>query len=56
MKAAKQGNTYAQCDLGIMYALGVAVNSNMEEATKWLQMSAKQGHQGAIELLKNILE
>lgn len=41
--AATQGNTYAQYNLGNMYAEGLGVKRNDAEAMKWYRMAAKQG-------------
>jgi TPR repeat protein len=43
-KAAEQGNTSAQTDLGIMYGGGKGVPQNYAEALKWLRLAADQGN------------
>lgn len=42
-KAAEQGNTEAQYELGRMYFLGRDVAKNATEAEKWYQKAAEQG-------------
>ena len=46
-KLAMKGNHLAQYKLGTMYELGVAVESNLDEALGWYQKSADQGYQPA---------
>lgn len=42
-KAAEQGNSAAQFNLGIMYYDGKGVKKNIAEAIKWTRRSAEQG-------------
>ena len=44
MAAAKQGEAYAQFNLGLMYAKGDGVPENDAEAVKWYRKAADQGH------------
>lgn len=46
-KLAMKGNHLAQYKLGTMYELGVAVESNLDEALGWYQKAADQGYQPA---------
>ncbi|TNF37996.1 MAG: hypothetical protein EP315_01815 [Gammaproteobacteria bacterium] len=46
-KLAMKGNHLAQYKLGTMYELGVAVESNLDEALGWYQKSADQGYEPA---------
>jgi uncharacterized protein len=41
---AKQGDTDAQCWLGLMYAYGCGVERNETEAVEWYRRAAEQGH------------
>jgi TPR repeat protein len=43
-KAAEQGDTQAQLDVGNMYLGGIGVAKNAIEAVKWYRMGAEQGH------------
>ena len=47
MAAAKQGEAYAQFNLGIMYEYGDGVPENDAEAVKWYRKAADQGHANA---------
>nr|AOG62267.1 SEL-1-like domain containing protein [uncultured organism] len=42
-RAAKQGDVYAQYNLGVMYANGYGVPENDREAVKWYRLAAEQG-------------
>ena len=46
MAAAKQGEAYAQYNLGVMYAFGDGVPENDAEAVKWYRKAADQGDAG----------
>jgi TPR repeat protein len=46
-KAADQGDTGAQSNLGFMYAKGQGVPEDYVEAMKWFRMAADQGDTGA---------
>ena len=43
MAAAKQGEAYAQYNLGVMYDVGMGVPENDAEAVKWYRKAADQG-------------
>ncbi len=43
-KAAEQGHTIAQSNLGFMYAIGLGVLQDYAEAVKWFRKAAEQGH------------
>ena len=47
MAAAKQGEAYAQFNLGIMYEYGDGVPENDAEAVKWYRKAADQGYADA---------
>ena len=47
MAEAKKGDAYAQCNLGTMYAEGLGVPQNYEEAVKWFLLAAEQRHEQA---------
>ncbi|HBU59870.1 MAG TPA: hypothetical protein DEB48_08525, partial [Verrucomicrobiales bacterium] len=42
-KAAKQGNSGAQCNLGLMYENGEGVEENDKIAVNWFRKAAVQG-------------
>ena len=46
-KAAEQGNTDAQFNLGYMYATGQGVTQNDELAHMWLNLAATEGDEEA---------
>ena len=46
-RAAEQGHTDAQNNLGVMYAQGHGVPRDLSEAERWLRMAAEQGHTDA---------
>jgi hypothetical protein len=46
MAAAKQGDAYAQFNLGVMYDNGMGVPENDAEAVKWYRKAADQGDAG----------
>ena len=46
-KAAVQGHTASQFNLGVMYKNGRGVPENHAEAAKWLRNAAEQGHADA---------
>ena len=46
-KAAEQGHSGAQYNLGIMYDEGQGVPQDYKEAVKWTRLAAEQGHSGA---------
>ena len=43
-KAAEQGHTEAQNNLGVCYEYGKGVEQDYEEAAKWYKKAAEQGH------------
>ena len=43
-KQANQGNTFAQCELGVCYYYGKGVKQSYEEAVKWYEKAANQGN------------
>ena len=56
-KAADQGHTMAQGDLGMMYALGVMVRKDNVEAIKWLTLCSEKGTYGpATRFMKDLEE
>lgn len=54
--AAELGDAEAQFQLGSLYACGVGVQYSAELAQDWLQKAINQGHKGAEDLLKQILQ
>ena len=44
--AADQGDSFAQYNLGMMYAYGRGVTQDDKEAVKWYRLSADQGYGG----------
>lgn len=53
-KLAVSGYPTAQCILGMKYRLGDGVRENLNEAAKWLERSALQGHDAAIRNLADL--
>ena len=53
-KAAEQGDSNAQYNLGVMYDNGEVVPENYVEAYKWANLAAATGHEAA-QKSKNIL-
>ena len=45
--AAEQGDAAAQFNLGVMYASGVGVPLDYQEAVRWYRLAAEQGYAGA---------
>ena len=43
-KAAEQGNAEAQCQLGLLYAQGLGVTQDFEQAAEWYQRAAAKMH------------
>ena len=43
-KAAEQGDSEAQYNLGLFYDKGEGVEKNHSEAIKWYKKAAEQGH------------
>ena len=54
-KAAKQGQTDAQFNLGFMYANGHGVKQSDSDAIRWYGMAAKQGMEIAQDEINGIL-
>ncbi|GAB4268378.1 MAG: hypothetical protein Kow0029_03720 [Candidatus Rifleibacteriota bacterium] len=54
--AAELGDVESQYQLGSLYQCGIGVSYNLEMAQLWLQRAAENGHEGAKELLKQILQ
>jgi len=54
MEAAGQGNGEAQLCAGIMYAHGIGVSKNRDEAKIWLKKAANQGYVKAEGYLKEL--
>ncbi|MCK5920308.1 MAG: sel1 repeat family protein, partial [Methylococcales bacterium] len=46
-KAAEQGHTAAQSNLGIMYASGKGVSEDYKKSVYWYGKAAEQGHASA---------
>lgn len=53
-KAAEQGFTDAQTNLGMMHYRGEGVPLDLTEAAKWFQLAADKGDTEAVSLLKRI--
>ena len=52
--AAEEGDAHAQYSLGLCYADGEGVAEDKAEAVKWFRKAAEQGHEDAIDALKEI--
>ena len=55
-KAAEQGHTGAQNNLGVRYDNGQGVTQSHTEAVKWYRKAAEQGHVGAKQRLQELGE
>ena len=53
-RRAEGGSDSAQYDVGMRYFRGDGVEKNLEEAKKWLEMSAKQGNETAAKRLEDV--
>jgi TPR repeat protein len=53
-KAADQGDSSGQYNMGWAYEHGQGVDKNLAEAKKWYQLAADQGHEGAKKQLAKI--
>lgn len=56
LRAAKQGNSEAQCMLGNLYQMGLGVEENLDEAAVWYTRSSNQGYGLASNNLAGILQ
>jgi TPR repeat protein len=54
MKAANQGFTDAEINLGIYYEDGLGVEKNIPEAIKWYAKAAEKGDTYAAEVLEEL--
>ena len=54
MNLAKNGNSQAQYNLGVMYENGEGTELNIEKAIKWYRKSAENGDEDAKEALKDL--
>ena len=52
--AAKQGNSYAEYQLGKLYCFGQGVPQNLELGIEWLRSSANHGNEYAAQLLEKV--
>jgi len=43
LKAAKKGNTFAQCQIGNLYFRGIGVEQDFQEALEWYRNAAMKG-------------
>jgi hypothetical protein len=51
-EAARQGHAQAQYSLGILFLTGTGVVQSPEEANRWIERAAAQGHPDAAAYLK----
>lgn len=56
LKLARRGSVDAQYWLGVMYLDGNGITEDDDEALRWLDLAAKQGHQQAEKLLNHLIE
>ena len=56
LQSAKNGNANSQYWLGVMYLDGSGITEDDDEALKWLDLAAKQGHKEAEQLLNHLIE
>ena len=54
LKAAEQGDSWAQNDLGHCYSEGYGVSQDYNEAVRWYRKAAEQGNQDAINALQRL--
>ena len=54
--AAKQGNTYAEYQLGKMYCVGAGIPQDLEAGTAWLKAAADHGNPHVAPLLQYVQE
>lgn len=54
-KAAEQGNTAAQYNLGMLYEDGSGVKKDLQEALKWYGKAAEQGEPDAMKKVRSLL-
>ncbi len=54
LKAANQGNNFAQASLGLLYYEGWGVQKDLEKSLTWYKKAAVQGHKTAIRRCKEI--
>ncbi len=53
-KAAEQGDSMAQYEIGIFYLYGFGMNQNFSKATNWFQAAKKQGYNPAERALETL--
>ena len=53
-KAAEQGNTSAQSNLGIMHVLGIGVSKDYVKAHMWFSLAKSEGREGAVKSLEDL--
>ena len=54
MKAANQGSPEGQASLGMLYALGQGVSTDLVRAQKWMTLAAEQGNSEALIAVKKL--
>jgi TPR repeat protein len=54
LKAAEQNEPHAETNLGDMYARGLGVRQDLEEAKRWYRKAAEQGHERACTALEEL--
>ena len=55
-QAAEQGHAAAQYELAVAYSIGMGVEQSDDESMKWYRKAAQQGHEQAIDFLKEVGE
>ncbi len=53
--AAEQGHADAQYRLGLAFSIGAGVVQDSKFGMMWLDFAAKQGHEGAIDVINRIM-
>ncbi|WP_130471358.1 tetratricopeptide repeat protein [Candidatus Magnetaquicoccus inordinatus] len=56
LQLAEQGDQDAQFKLGFLYAKGITVAADLQEARRWFGKAAEQGHNGAQFELQRLTE
>ena len=54
--AARQGHTYAECQLGKIFCFGIGVPRDLETGMEWLRLSAEHGNEHTATLLQHVNE
>ena len=56
MLIAAESKITAQYNIGVFYEYGMGVSRSFSKASKWYTLAASQGHEQAIESLKDLIQ